>query len=815
MIHIEQVHIEEFRGIRSLELDLNTRSFVVYGPNGSGKSGVVDAIDFALTGSIARLTGAGTAGVSIQRHGPHVHRRDDPGAAIVSLTVRDVGTGDKTRLTRTVKNPGTLTFDPDTPALRAAVEESLNHPELTLSRRELIKFIVAKPGDRAAEVQALLKLDRVESTRRMLKSAVSKAATEDKVVIGERDTAERAFEQHLGLTTLLSEEVLREINLRRTVLGLALLDDLTLDTDVLSGADHRAKTSTLDTEGAKRDLEALTDALADLGGLMAARDSLGSALEAVTNAPDALDQIRHRALLTAGLAAVETPSCPLCEKEWGSEDDLRAHIQNRLQATQQAEALRAAVENAAEGYARGLRVHRALIESIRHAATELGDPELSHRLDEWTGAIRAAEQLCNSFELASVDPEKTTRAVFETPQAVAGQLSELRVALDAIPDQSREDAARTFLDVAKDRWTRVRLARAKASKTGRVRDATNIVYTAYCDAADNALSALYGAVESDFSRYYQFVNSDDEGNFRAELTPAAGSLDLKVDFYKLGLFPPVAYHSEGHQDGMGICLYLALVKQLLGDKFTFAVLDDVVMSVDANHRRRFAELLQSEFPNVQFIITTHDEVWARQMRSAGLVKTAGMVRFHGWSVDAGPTVGTGDLWVAIDADLAAGEVSAAAAKLRRALEANAADIAEGLGGAVVYRSDGAYDLSAFLDAAKGRHAKLLSIAAASAQDWKNIAQQQQVEALKARRAEVMPEHDGEVWLLNKLVHNNDWAAATEADLRPVLDAARDFLGLFQCANPECDSWLYVGRSKGKDETLRCACGNIALNLLRK
>lgn len=38
-------------------------------------------------------------------------------------------------------------------------------------------------------------------------------------------------------------------------------------------------------------------------------------------------------------------------------------------------------------------------------------------------------------------------------------------------------------------------------------------------------------------------------------------------------------HSEGHQDGMGACLYFALMKKLLGDRFGFAVLDDVVMEV--------------------------------------------------------------------------------------------------------------------------------------------------------------------------------------------------------------------------------------------
>jgi len=31
---------------------------------------------------------------------------------------------------------------------------------------------------------------------------------------------------------------------------------------------------------------------------------------------------------------------------------------------------------------------------------------------------------------------------------------------------------------------------------------------------------------------------------------------------------------------MGLCLYLALMKRTLGDNFTFAVLDDVLMSVD-------------------------------------------------------------------------------------------------------------------------------------------------------------------------------------------------------------------------------------------
>jgi len=39
---------------------------------------------------------------------------------------------------------------------------------------------------------------------------------------------------------------------------------------------------------------------------------------------------------------------------------------------------------------------------------------------------------------------------------------------------------------------------------------------------------------------------------------------------------------------MGVCLYLALMKRLFGKRITFALLDDVVMSVDAGHRYQSA-----------------------------------------------------------------------------------------------------------------------------------------------------------------------------------------------------------------------------------
>ena len=64
MIRIDKIEIHEFRGIRKLILELKGENFAACGPNGTGNSGIVDAIEFALTGNISRLSGRGTDGLT-------------------------------------------------------------------------------------------------------------------------------------------------------------------------------------------------------------------------------------------------------------------------------------------------------------------------------------------------------------------------------------------------------------------------------------------------------------------------------------------------------------------------------------------------------------------------------------------------------------------------------------------------------------------------------------------------------------------------------------------------------------------------------
>ena len=106
------------------------------------------------------------------------------------------------------------------------------------------------------------------------------------------------------------------------------------------------------------------------------------------------------------------------------------------------------------------------------------------------------------------------------------------------------------------------------------------------------------------------------------------------------------------------------------------MLDDVLMSVDAGHRRDVCTLLKREFPNTQFIMTTHDPIWLRHMRTEGLIGGRSAVQFKGWSVDHGPTRWDDrDVWTEIDDYLTKNDVRAAAALLRHYLEYSATILA--------------------------------------------------------------------------------------------------------------------------------------------
>jgi recombinational DNA repair ATPase RecF len=814
MIKVETAHIEEVRGIRKLDIDFQKATFAISGPNGSGKSGVIDAIEFGLTGQIGRLSGRGTKGLSVAEHGPHVDKTKFPDASFVELKVFLPGIGKSATITRKVSSPKKPKIVPADDDIKAALAEIADHPEITLSRREILRFILVEPTRRSEEIQTILKLDEIGETRGLLNSAQNKLQVAHKTATVQVQSSRDTLQLHLQIPALLAADLLEAVNKRRKTLGLTEIAELTEDRKLDDGLSAADKATEFNKQSALRDLTALSEAakgFPDLAKKEAA--AILADLAKLEADPALLGALQRRSFIEKGLELVDGPECPLCDTPWEDEQDLRSHLEAKLAKSEEARKLQESLLNNGTAIAQEAIRAIGLLAPVQKLADTQGDAPFTALLSLWKASLEMLQA-----NLATVDgltglKGRLTNGWLETPEAFSKNLKALTEKIQAKPDQTAVLDAQTFLTTAQLRLGDYREAMKKNKAAAAAWTCGKAAYDAYCSVLEDELNTLYDAVQEDFSTFYRAINEEDESEFTAKLTPSEGKLDFDVNFYERGLFPPGAYHSEGHQDSMGVCLYLALMKRLFGDGFTLALLDDVVMSVDSGHRYQFCKLLKTHFPHTQFIITTHDRLWAEQLKSAGLVTAKTSLAFHSWTIDTGPLAESNEeIWDEIASALAKGKVEAAAAALRHHLEYVSRLLADQLGATPQFRADGNYELGDLLPPVLARMKDLYGKAAAAAQSWGKDGEKDAVAKKKAALSTSAGAWGPEHWAINKAVHYNEWANFGKKDFEPVVAAFKALLSCFRCET--CESWVHV-TPRGTPESLRCGCNAINFNLKPK
>lgn len=816
MIRLEEIAIKEFRGIRDLKLNLKNNNFVICGSNGTGKSGIVDAIEFALTGGISRLSGAGTGGISVKDHGPHVDSRNNPEKASVTLKFTVMATKKNATIHRTVKNANKPVVTPDSPETQAALQHVAAHPEFVLSRRELIKYVLAEAGKRSQEVQALLRLEELESFRKLLQKISNAESKSVPILKNEKTNAGDQLARALGIARLTTTDLLTAVNAKREILSLAPLAVFEAATSVKDGLTTLAtknSQSNIPIDATLADLKATNDQLSFIKG-EDYKKSCTKAADAVAAfeklASDANGTTRE-SLLQNALALFDEHECPVCETAW-QPDKFREVVHNKLEKLKQ-------ITKARNDATAQLNSLLEPLVNLSSSLSTLVKPAglLNPKID--VAELQAYVQQCNSNvnQFRKLFPVADTASIINKVQTIPAEVTSIvariEKAISAIPAPTKQDAARDFLVAAQER---IEVYRQSSQKHKKAEDRAHVaaeVYRIYNETNNKELEKIYKNVEQSFIEMYRKINADEE-KFKAQLTPSAGKLGFDVDFYGRGFFPPGAYHSEGHQDGMGLCLYLALMDDLLKDNFTFAVLDDVLMSVDAGHRREVTKMLKEKFPHVQFIMTTHDEIWLRTMKSIGLITSKSFVHFRKWTVDFGPTEWAGrDIWQELNDYLVNNDVRAAAALLRHYLEYISQEICHNLRAEVEFRGDAQFMLGDLLPNALSALSKNFKKGKAAAHSWGQTAIFDKISAQDAAFTAAKTASMAEQWQINPAVHYNNWVNFTKADFEPVVVSFKDVLTHFYCST--CNELLYLMPERTDSENLRCSCSDININLVPK
>ncbi len=814
---ILELEITKIRGIKYLKLTPNGGNMVIWGPNGTGKSAVVDAVDFLLTGRIARLIGEGTKGIKLEAHGPHVDHK--PHEAIVSAVVQIEGYDKPVQITRKVSDPSTLIYPKEAKVALLPVLELASKGQHVLSRREILRYVTSEAGKRATEVQSLLNLGELEVIRKTLVKIQNTAKGELKSATQAVQKDQESIIATLELPMFDEIKILESINAIRSKLkanSISAVSSKIVRDGVTSQA--VAGEAKVNPDILDKDIQTLTKILDNKDhDLEKTITSLRELVEDLCGDKNKLQEISKLQFLQSGLSLItEEGSCPFCDKPWPS-GELKQHVLEHIDSAKQITGKKAQLDKLATDLVPHVTSYTNQIQNLIKAAKLLSLTEqevlftdIKTSLDQLTKLLSDplkyfldqqsfldVTKILNKKDILSACGQVKDRAAKESPKIT--------------PEQTAWDTL-TRLEENLKHWESTKNSLKQANLFF---NRSEVLNKSFEEARDESLATLYSTIEARFSELYKMLHEhDDEGDFSSRIKPDGASLIFEVDFHGRGMFHPGAMHSEGHQDTMGLCLYLALVERLNGTLINLTILDDVVMSVDFNHRREVCHMINDKFPNRQFLITTHDRTWARQLTTTGVVKRENSLQFVNWHVNTGPvTKESANVWDKIKEDIDNRDINEAGAKLRYGAEQYFESICENLEAPIPYRSDGNYTLGEYAPAAVGAYKKFLALAKKSAQSWGDNTKVEKLEEMQTIAGQIIQRSQIEQWGINENVHFSKWGTFTLQDFQPVVEAWRDLFDLFSC--PTCQTQLYLVKKGHSHSSMRCKCDATSFNLEEK
>ena len=808
-----ELEIHNFRGIRDLTIAPRGENFLIYGPNGSGKSAVVDALDFLLTGQISRMKGKGTKDITLKKHGPHVDYSVKD--AWIKANVKIHGLEEPVEIKRSLDHPNKLICENSIRDLINPVIELASRGQHVLTRREILNYVTADSGTRGKQIQTLLKITDVEKTRNTL---VKVKNTLKNNYIGAKsslNTISAAINSNIGITNYDEEKILDFVNINRNVLDGNPLQDLKSNS-IKEGIEAQALSPdiTVNIQLLKIDLKKVHEINSDknkesLSNIDLELRELKAKISSDHRMEDALD---HLKLTRLGLDLLGTKSsCPLCDTPWET-GNLKEHLKHKIEI----------FKESAQNLDRLNELTDELILEVNHTLASLNEIIKSAEILELEKNVRALKSWTNELDiLLSVledenypDPrfsEEMVEVLF-APNNLDVILDNIySVAIEKSPEPSEEQTAWDNLTRIEENLKNYEISIIDCTKSFESYKKSEIIYNTFLESRDKILNRLYSEIKDRFVELYRELHLDDEREFKAIIMSEGAGVDFKVDFHGRGVNSPNALHSEGHQDSMGICLYLALAERLTQGFIDLIILDDVMMSVDAPHRREICNLLANFFKGRQFFITTHDQTWARQLQSEGVIKARNRIEFSNWTIENGPSVNiSGDIWDEIDDDLERNDIPSAAAKLRRGSEEYFSQVCSALHAPVRFNLSGQYELGDLLSGAMAEYRSELKHAKEAANSWGNTDELERLKEIDEFSRNVFTRLNMERWAVNPALHYNQWADFTPQDFKPVVDIFRDLFSIFQCN--KCGTLLHLVINGPRPEAVKCNCGEVNWNL---
>lgn len=707
MASIDEIDVSCLRGITSSSLNLDGKWLYLLGENGTGKSSFIDALEYFFTGGVEHLQGR--QGISIEKHLHHVnHEVED-----TSVTVRFHGS-----LACEVTRQGLGALGAIPEHLREYFGSAL--PGTFVLRRErLLDFISSLPADRFRALDSIIGIERLDAIELNMKRARDEMEARTAAYKQERSRLLAQTSNELGVAVADEQGALAQINALLKEVGVPALRSFSDENAAIDALMLRVKNAALKDEESRLDVSVQATAAAlswdpSFGPKISVLETARAWLATETSRQGSKYVELFRA--AKSLFGDELPDeaiCPLCgQKTNGHEllDRVDTYLNDNATWTNKAQILRVKSQEILEGLklqARHVDDLIALLEKAPGFTKIVPDAKLLRQ--RITGLLALVNDVGHSNK--PVDP----RSFIE----VGAQLRNLRQKiLDGVTSHmanlslSKEDEFARELN-AKITTVNLLVKQLRAADVGLVSAEASLhvadsVYECFKLAKQGVVQDVFNHLHSLISSWYARLHPNDEhGNVSINVDPGRrASAKLLIDSFGEREQDPRAYTSEGHLDSLGLVIFLAFAKEFQG-ACNLLVLDDVVSSVDIQHRLRICDLLTDEFSDWQVVVTTHDQIWMEELWrntiSCGMADNVVRQRIVRWSRTGGPVLAPFlTQRERIDKYIDEGDTEAVGNQGRNYLESVLKEMCGGIGARLRYKEGGDYMVGDLLDALEHR-----------------------------------------------------------------------------------------------------------------
>lgn len=597
-MRIKAIQLSWFRGAADpVSLEPDCKSMVVYGVTGSGKSSFADAIEYVLNdGRIGHLAHE-YSGKHQEKAIPNTHK---PQGRKTELRIKFK---DDSELKVEIRQDGSSASS----GAEAAAMGGWDYRRTVLRQDEVAAFIHDTKGAKYSALLPLLGLHQMEvaaeNLRQLVKAVEQQSKLmETKVTLKGVETKRKATFGTDSDDRILTK--IEDLHAKYCADDAATKDALSRCKELETDLDTRIARSSADQRrhlalqgAAELDLKGHVDAVRTVSVKLAdaVEPLIAEKLEILQSTGAFVDKLRDE----------KEVKCPACGRSIAA-DAFEAHVRAERERLQEIidtfETRKAAIGT--------------LSDTVKSLKSNLGKADVKSWRDELAKGVLAD----NFAHLDGRNAEALrTSCGEEDLKAIEGKLLPL---IEAAASASK-DAPPEVRQLSTDKQT-VDVGKAVIAAKEQVAAA------ARAESLVSFINALEQGIREEIRLRSQAVIAEISADIQAMWTilhpgvaiedvrlylpkDADKAIDIRLKFHGVEQDSPRLTLSEGYRNSLGLCIFLSMAKrEAKEDRPVF--LDDVVVSLDRDHRGMIVELLEKEFGGRQVVILTHDREWYTELR---------------------------------------------------------------------------------------------------------------------------------------------------------------------------------------------------------